>query len=283
MVSIDSLPTKVIGMSNEAYRDERLFDSRSYLHTVAKYGGEVQLWLDKGYTFFGGNSATSKGSDFDAIVMGILEGKAFEELVAVPPEDVLGKNGARTTTAYKEWAAQQTGICVSADQEWQYRRMVEAMLGNEACHGLMTATTETQVSVFFQAYDHYLKVRPDACTPTLWWDLKTTSAPWDRLFRSALDYGYAEQAWLYTEGAKAIGYSEFRMPFVFVQTMPPFGCRVFYLPTEVVQEAGQRLIGVMEDVRLRRSTGMYMPADSGEIGELEVPQWARNREEVVEL
>jgi hypothetical protein len=73
------------------------------------------------------------------------------------------------------------------------------------------------------------------------------------------------------------------MPFVFVQTMPPFACHVFYLPDDLVEEAGQRLISVMEEVRLRRSTGVYLPADHGEITVMDIPKWARNREEVVIL
>jgi hypothetical protein len=39
----------------------------------------------------------------------------------------------------------------------------------------------------------------------------------------------------------------------------------------------------MEEVRLRRSTGMYVPADAEEIQEMAFPQWAMRQEEVVEL
>jgi hypothetical protein len=98
-----------------------------------------------------------------------------------------------------------------------------------------------------------------------------------------MDYGYAEQAWLYTEGAKSIGYSDFRMPFVFVQTVAPYGCRVYTLPEELVERAGQRLVGTMEEVRLRRSTGSYMPVDANEITELAMPAWAMRKEEAVAI
>jgi len=277
------LPAKIIGMSNSAYRSLREFDSRSFLHSVAKQGGEAQLWMDQGRSLFGGNAATSKGSEFDAIIEGILGGKQFDDMVAVAPDDVLGANGSRTTKAYKEWAAKQTGVCCTADQKDVYERMYMSMLGCDAAYRLMKQTTETQVSVFFQYQGHKLKVRPDGCTPDLWWDLKTTSSPWDRIFRSVLDYGYAEQAWLYTEGAKAIGYSDFRMPFVFVSTQPPYACRVYYLPEALVEEAGRQMVGVMEQVALRRSTGSYTPADAGEINELEVPVWALKQEEVVQI
>jgi hypothetical protein len=282
-INWDALPVMVTGMANQAYHQKKEFDGRSFLCSVQKGGGEAQLWMDQGRSLFGGNSATTTGSEFDEIVTGVLGGKKFDDMVAVPPDDVLGANGSRSTRAYKEWAATQTGICVTADKRWQYAKMLDAMRGNDSVYELMTLTTRTQLSVFFEAYGHRLKVRPDACTEGLWWDLKTTSSPWDRLFRSALDYGYLEQDWLYQQGAYAIGYPPFRMPFVFVQTMPPFCCRVFVLPEQMVAEAGKRLISTMEEVRLRRSTGAYVPADAEEIQEMAFPQWATRQEEVVEL
>jgi hypothetical protein len=39
----------------------------------------------------------------------------------------------------------------------------------------------------------------------------------------------------------------------------------------------------MEEVRLRRRTGMYLPEDAGQINELVMPAWAMKTEEVVEL
>jgi hypothetical protein len=281
-MDIGELPAKVVGMSNEDYR-RAPGDSRSFLHSVAKFGGEAQRWQDQGRSLWGGNAATAKGSDFDSLITGVLEGQNYDDLLVVPPEEVLGANGSRSTKAYKEWAASQTAIVCSANERAQYSEMYRSMVACRPCFELMQATTGTQWSVFFDIDGHLLKVRPDACTPTLWWDLKTTSHGWDRIYRSAIDYGYAEQAWLYTEGAKALGYGDFRMPFVFVQTVPPYGCRVFYLPEQMVEQAGQRLRGVMEQVRLRRATGVYMPEESNEITELEVPAWAMRQEEEVVL
>lgn len=283
-IDVSKGAVKVVGMPSAEYFRLTQFDSRSFLLGVMKGGGEAQQWMDSGHSLFSGNAATKRGGEFDAIVMGLCEGKTFDSLVCIPPDEVLGANGSRSTKAYKEWEAQQTGICCTTDQAWVYRQMVDSMEANSAAKALMDQTTETQVSVFWQeASGHQLKVRPDGVTPEIWWDLKTTSASWDRIYRSVFDYGYAEQAWLYCRGAEQIGYSPFRMPFVFVQTMPPYSCHVFYLPEDLVEEAGQRLISVMEEVRLRRSTGVYLPADHGEITELEIPRWARNKEEVVIL
>ena len=283
LIDFTKLPLAVGGMTNEAYHAKKEFDGRSFLCSVLKYGGEAQLWMDMGYSLFGGNSATTTGSEFDEIVTRVLGGKRFDDVVVVAPEEVLGSNGSRNTKAFREWAAEQTGIICTPDTKWKYGKMLDSMRGNDAVYALMCKTVRTQFSYFFELDGHKVKVRPDAETDDCWWDLKTTSASWDRIYRSVLDYGYAHQEWLYVEGAKAFGHEHHRMPFVFVQTMPPFSCRAFYLPEALVQEAGRQLIGVMDEVRLRRSTGVYRPADSNEIQELEVPAWALKQEEVVEL
>lgn len=280
---ISELPTKVVGMAGQAYRQETRFDSRSVICAVAKGGGEAQKYLDDGGVLFGGNSATAQGSEFDELITGVLEGKSFEGQIVVPPDEVLGANGSRSTKAFKEWSTSQTGVICTADKRAQYVRMYDGMRNCAAACGLMDQTEQTQVSVFFEHEGHLLKTRPDACCPELWWDLKTTSQPWDRLYRSAVDYGYAEQEWLYVLSARAIGYGNFRMPFVFVQTVAPYGCRVFHMPEQMVENAGKRVMSTLEQMRLRRSTGQYMPADAGEIQELYLPQWAIKEEEVVEL
>lgn len=281
MHMIDKLPTKIVGMSGDEYHRLKGFDSRSFISAVAKGGGEVQQWLDEGNSLFSGNAATKRGSEFDAIVQGICEGKSLTEQVRVPPEEVLGANGSRSTKAYKSWEAEQIGVIVCSQGELeQYSKMLASLMANSAARDLVENTTETQVSVFFELDGHKVKVRPDGCCPDKWWDLKTTSAKWDQLYRSVFDYGYGEQEWLYVNGAMAVGMSPFRMPFVFVQTTAPFACHVYYLPHDYVAECGERMLSTMETIRLRRETGEYLPLDHGEIRELEIPAWVRNKEEV---
>ena len=281
---MSSLPRKVIGMSNSDYQSQNDFLGRSYLHSVSRFGGEAQRWMDQGYSLFGGNAGTRTGSKFDTIVTAVCEGKKLSDVLAIPPAEVLASNGHRRGKAYDQWKeeAERKGLIdCNAEEAWQLEVMLTHLLENPAAKALVEQTTETQVSVFFELNGHRCKVRPDGCTPTLWWDLKTTSSTWDKVYRSAMDFGYAEQEWLYCQGAKAVGLPHFRMPFVFVQTMAPYGVHVFYLPTEIVEEAGLRMTRVMEEVRLRRETGVYESADAGEITELQFPQWAKRQEEEV--
>jgi hypothetical protein len=274
----------VIGMSNVDYHAHNDFLGRSYLHSVAKFGGEAQRWLDEGNPLFGGNAGTRTGSKWDTIVTAVCEGRKLTDVLAIPPSDVLAANGHRRGLKYDAWKAEAEAkglIDCNAEEGWQFERMLEHLMANAAARSLIEQTTETQVSVFFQLMGHFCKVRPDGCTPSLWWDMKSTSSHWDKVFRSAIDFGYAEQEWFYVQGAKALGMDHFRMPFIFCQTMAPFGCRVFYLPVEIVEEAGLRMTRVMEEVRLRRETGVYESAEAGEITELQFPNWANKKEEEV--
>lgn len=281
-----SLPRKVVGMSNADYHAQNDFDSRSFIWSVHRYGGAAQKFMDDGHSLFAGNNATSLGSDFDELMMKVCEGLDVDAILAVAPDSVLAKDGRRVGTAYRDWQEQVAAAGqIPCNEEYRFKlaTMAENLLACPAARKCVEETTETQVSVFFETNGHPVRVRPDGCTPTYWWDLKTTSANWDVLYRSIFDYGYAMQEALYVRGAMAVGLDWHRMPFVFVHSVPPFDCHTFWLPLDVVEEAGKQLDRTLELIRLRRLTGEYMPADHGEITELSIPQWARKQEEEVVL
>lgn len=278
-MNIGELPAKVVGLSMSEYL-KAPGDSRSFICSVMEGGGIVQKFLEDGFSVFSGNTATSLGSNFDSLVMGVIEGRGVDEQLCIPPDDVLGSNGSRSTKAYKEWAANQKGIVCSNDEAWKFRRMFNALRNHEAAWGYVTATRETQVSAFASINGHLVKVRPDGCCEDLWWDLKTTSAPWASLPRSVKSYHYGEQQWLYSAVAEQLGVPSFRMPFVFVSTIPPYDCAVFTLPVDYVDECGERMLNAMELIRLRRETGEYLPLNHGAVQELEIPDWVRRTQEV---
>jgi hypothetical protein len=268
------LPVKFVGMSGDDYRSHNDFFSRSYLSAVYKHGARAQQWMDLGHQLVPQTNSLTVGTRFDRVVEGIIQGRSIDDMIFTPPAEVLTKQGHRRGKAYDEWKSNQNGIVVSADDEFQLRSMVESLMAHKAARDLVEMSTETQVSVFFEIDGHRVKVRPDGCLPTMWWDLKSTSSTWDRIYNSAADYGYYEQEWLYVKGAMAIGLEWHRMPFVFTQTMPPYATEVMYLPEELVEIAGERMKEAMEVASLRISTGVYTP-DEYSIQEMKVPTWAR--------
>lgn len=281
---MNSLPRKVVGMSASDYFAQNDFTSRTFACDVLKGGGPTQKWLDQGYSLRTSTGAMALGTNFDTLVMGVCAGKSFADLVQVPPPDVLTSNGQRRGKAYEEWRDKTKAkgvIDCNAEDAWRLEQMLNHLMENKAARRLVEETTETQVSVFFELNGHRCKVRPDGCAAEYWWDLKTTSSGWDYIGSSVDEYGYAEQEWFYVQGAKAIGYGDFRMPFLFVQTMPPFDCQVKHIPEEAVREAGLRMARVLEEIRLRRETGVYESADAGEITEIVMPKWRKKQEEEV--
>lgn len=277
---VSELPAKVAGMSMSEYLKHPA-DSRSFICSVMDHGGEVQRFLEDGFSIFSGNAGTTLGSQFDRLMEGVIGGKGIGEQLRIPPEEVLGKNGSRATNTYKEWAAKQTdGIVCSSEEAWKFQRMFDSVRSHAAAWDLVQSTTETQMSCFGLVDNHPVKVRPDAGNAELWWDLKTTSAPWSQLARSVKAYHYGEQEWLYVAVARELGMDHFRMPFLFVSTVPPFSCNVYLLPEDYVQECGARMKAAMELIRLRRETGEYLPLTHGTVQELEIPDWVRRTTEV---
>jgi hypothetical protein len=157
-------PRKVLGMSNSDYHAMNDHLNRSFATAVEKGGGEVQQWLDEGNSLTTGSKSMTLGSRFDAIITGACEGKAFSDIVAIPPAPVLAINGARRGGKYDEWKAQAAArglIDCNAEEAWQLERMYDHLMANDAARQLVEETTETQVSVFFELNGHRCRVRPD--------------------------------------------------------------------------------------------------------------------------
>jgi len=268
------------GIPNDVYQAMNDLSSRSYLVRCDRGGGEVQERMDLGFSQFSGNSATSLGSKFDRTVEMLILGKT--DVIVTPPAEVLDKAGRRSGNAYKQWAAEvarEGKVECNEEDAFKLRTMLDSLMGCPPARKLVEATDEVQLSAFFLWDGHPCRVRPDGVTPDCWWDLKSTSSTWDRLHFSVWDYGYAEQEAMYVEAAMQLGWPHHRMPFVFVQTMEPFGCRVKYLPEDMVAHAKARLINTLQEVALRRKTGIYKPAECEEITELEVPSWSLRKQE----
>jgi len=80
-------------------------------------------------------------------------------------------------------------------------------------------------------------------------DLKTTAKHPGQFLRACEDYGYAEQAWLYSQACLAAGLP-LTKPFLFLvqQTQFPFETDVKELPEDYVSFAGARIIKAITDI-----------------------------------
>ncbi len=279
----DTFPRLERGVSDRDYFAMNDFVSRSYLAAVAKGGGETQRWLDAGHSIFTGNQGTKTGTKFDKLIEHIIHGGSFEDKIAVAPPEVLTNNGHRRGKAYEQWrneVSNEGKIECSSDEEFQLSHMLEHLMECAPARELIEATDETQLTGLFEWEGVLCRVRPDGVTPNQWWDLKTTASDWTQLSKSCMNFGYSEQQAMYSECARQLGWPEFKFPFVFVQTFPPYRCRVFYIPDDIVEHARARLINTIHEVRLRQRTGIYLPIEIDSIEEIEFPRYHIVEEEV---
>lgn len=275
------LPRTITGMSMFDYLNIPL-TSRSYLTAVRHGGGEVQRWLDAGKKLAFDKKAATTGSDFDDILFGVLSGKSFSDMVAVPPENVLASDGTRKGNKYKEWAAGQKGIIASEAEREMYETMLDNMAENKAVREILDKTVDSQLVALFELGGLRLKARPDGVAKDFWWDLKTTKSRLTDLHKVVVNFSYADQDFIYQHAAAAAcGMCDFAMPFVFVQKVPPYACRAVTIPRDYVAMVGEQLISTIEDIQLRHQTGEYLPAETERVVELTLPSWAYNQTEGV--
>lgn len=268
-----------LDLTNEQYHGEKGHVSRSYAHQIYRYGGVGQKLLEQGVKLVGMNSGLKTGSLFDAYWEAKALGEDTSKLFVVAPPEVLAADGSRRGKAYTDWVKNQSGqIVTQADLDL----LALMWAGVEACDRameLLANTSDTQRSVFWHDRNgHARKARFDGQTSELVYDVKTTSSQWDQVYKSFLDYGYVWQSGWYQDAAYQIEYEPFRMPFVVVQTVPPYECAVFVLPSEFIDAARDQIDRTLDAIRLRRETGEYFPADYGVEKEMVFPGWAWTKE-----
>ncbi len=167
--------------------------------------------------------------------------------VVIIPDDALGTSGRRTkkTEAFVSTQAADA-ILLKQSEADEYRRQFEAIKANPIFGQLSQQTTSREVSIRWidPGTGLQLKCRPDALTPDVVWDIKTTSDPnpLPTFYKSVLKWGYDIQAVHYLDGVAASGSDVLGIP---------------HLDIEVKARAGLPISETMAQLkRRRRETGL---------------------------
>lgn len=262
------------------YRLEDGHLTRSYAHSVLRYGGLGQEMLDNGEPLFTGNAGTEFGSLVDRAIPATICGHDLESLFAVPPDDVLS-NGARRGKEYLSWKAELGDRLEISGPDW-YRltKIVGNAWKHPAVREILENTDDCQAALrWTDDAGHKRKALIDGVTKGFLWDWKTTSSSWKDLFRSCLDFGYVWQDAWYEDGAIACGWEPHRMRFIFAQTARPFAVRVYTLPEDLVRKAREQIRVTLDQIALRRELGLYRGPEDEEVLELDFPAWTRGGEQ----
>lgn len=209
--------------------------------------------------------------------------------VAVPPADVLGKNGARSTKAYREWADEQPAGTIIAsqgevDEAWA---IGDAVRAHGVAFALLTGS-EVEVPLFWEERGRAMKALCDVLhrqasealafvlgiepgTPVLC-DLKTTS-DLSGFARHAARYGYHGQLAHYAAGVEAETGEAPEAYIIAVESSAPYDVAVYHLTDALA--AGRRMRARLLDTLDRCEASDSWPGVSPSIVALDVPSWAQ--------
>lgn len=264
-------------LSNDDYHADKTHLSRSHVHRFkGRDGWRTQRFCDAGRSVFDGSSSTELGTNLDIAFGAAVEKRSLDDVFHVPPVDVLTSNGQRRGKAFDQWKAELPpgAVEISPATRAKVDDMIASILEHNDARELIEQTTSTQTSVFWTDEDGFArKARADGVTPTLWYDLKTTSSEWRDLHKSFIRFGYHWQAAWYQQAAMEAGHPAFRMPFIVVSTDPPFPVKVLTIPDRMVEFAAREIRETLFEMRRRRETGKYIPDDFGKTEELEFPEY----------
>ena len=257
-------------------------------HADKAWLSKSQLWdlVSRGpQFFFARHIAGTDNCSFDhpALARGSLVhewaeagSKAWWDRVVEIPADSLGANGRRTkATEEFERTLAPNAIVLKADEIASYRAQFAQIEANPIFHELSAATTHREVSIRWRDVSGLpLKCRPDALTETVIWDIKTTKEqkPLETFWRSVIDYGYGFQACHYLAGCHAAGLEVKEFIFLVTSTVPPYACHAVRLPQRLLAKSQKQLRKVIAEVQMRIELDHWLPADSGQVTELFVPE-----------
>jgi hypothetical protein len=182
---------------------------------------------------------------------GLLRPEILEDLYAVYPDEVLGKNGRKGTNAAAEFeatAAARGRICLKADQMADVRAMV-ASVESKLAHWLkLPSIRETPLYWTNPQTDLLCRCLPDwlmvANGVAYCFDLKTTaSAHPDDFARRVDDQMHWMQQTHYTEGVTAVTGLPCQFRFVVVESDYPY--------TTALQEIAPNHLPDMTEARLK--------------------------------
>lgn len=201
--------------------------------------------------------------------------------VYVPiPDDVLATNGARSTKAYREFAAKHNGkVLFKTEHIETLENMVAELRRHPIAKDIIEAPAKRECVIHWADYETGLpmKCRIDVLRDGFTWaaDMKTARSCKPRLFaKTAYDLGYHRQAALYRRAVEAITHTAPSFYFVPMLKEPPYTVEVYEL-SDVFLDLGEmenrRLI---DDLSRRMDENDWDDDRYGEIKTLSPPMWA---------
>lgn len=236
---------------------------------------------------FVGTDETRFGQAFHAIT---LEGKAFEDVFRVVPEDVLSDSGDRRGKPYTQWAL----LTPNADEYIRpkdaspilerVRLMTESLHASEPArtlltspgHPLLDGQSPVEIGVRWEYQGMDLRTRIDRLNIDSIVDLKTIrNAELGFIERTIETSGYAFQAACYQMAVEELTGERMPFKFVFVESQQPYRTVTVNVAQEWIDAARFDVLSVIRRLQRTFETNQWRdPSSESEIT-MSRPNWTR--------
>jgi len=211
-----------------------------------------------------------------ALHLALLEPDVFRDKILVIPDEVLAKNGAKSTNDYKQFEAENQGrLLLKNDDFMNVVSAYHAVHQHPAAGPLIAAKGITEKPITFKWYNTNCKGIPDKVIPGVAIvDVKSTCVVQPKKFqRQAEDLLYDVQACFYRDGCLEV-YAE-RLPFVFIaaEMEPPYRVRAYQAPDDWFMSGFAIINDIVQEYERRVSENDWSDVEDRDFVLLEKMRW----------
>jgi exodeoxyribonuclease VIII len=211
-----------------------------------------------------------------ALHLALLEPDTFRDKVLHIPDEVLAKNGAKTTNAWKLLQAENKDrLLLKSNDFANLAYAVDAVMKHPAAAPLIAGKGITEKPITFKTNNTLCKGIPDKVIPGhAIVDVKSTCVVQPKKFqRQAEELFYDVQARFYCDGVLEV-YAE-RLPFVFiaVEMEPPFRVRAYQAPEDWMLSGFAVINEVVQEYERRMAENDWNDVEDREFVLLEKMRW----------
>jgi len=237
------------------------------------------------YKWLSGKYKPERKSHFD-LGSGV-HGKLLlgQEDWSVIPSELLGKNGSKSTKAYREWASEQSGMILTEEEANKVQSCCDAVMQDSTARHLLSLTGTPELPMTADYMGLECKCRFDKLSEVpsgnVILDIKTTgsSSVASAFVKSVANYGYHRQAALYKQIAELNHCHVVDFFFIVVSVNEPFTVDCFNLDAEFIDLGMQEIDAAMTELISRTENNDWSGRGAGQIVSLSPPGYLKYKKD----
>jgi len=205
-------------------------------------------------------------------------------IITVIPPDVLAKNGAKSTNAYKAFALAHAGEALITEKEDRQLQEMQAVLLSVplVAQWLNDAKAHREYAIRWTdpETEMLLRCKPDILTGACIPDLKTAALCDPEAFAiQAIRLGYHRQAVFYSMGVEDLTGKKLPMVFIVQEREPPYTVELIDLSEKFLERGLREIRKALAMIQEAGVYDRYRSPTWGDITTVDEPRWAKYDDE----